>query len=318
MEEKLAGRFLRKEFRVIGWLLVAYYVLMNLMVMVSVFADALIGTLRSLAQGRLNLEPNLQAIQNNAWGYIAALAVGMLVLFVWKNRRFWGEQVFARKRSMTPGVFLAALCLCAGPQLVNSLWVTSLEWVLNQFGHSVMDVLESVSGTNDSVSMFLYAAILAPITEEILFRGWIQESLRPYGKKFAILGSAILFGLFHGNLLQTPYAFLVGLVLGWVALEYSIYWAIGLHMFNNLVLADLMTRLLELLPQTAGELVNLVVLGGFTLAAVGILIAKRREIRDYIRSEWMDRQCLKWFFLNSGFIALLILMVINGAMVLFI
>ena len=45
-------------------------------------------------------------------------------------------------------------------------------------------------------------AILAPVAEELMFRGWILRSLRPYGKRFAVLGSAVLFGIFHGNRLN--------------------------------------------------------------------------------------------------------------------
>jgi membrane protease YdiL (CAAX protease family) len=100
-----------------------------------------------------------------------------------------------------------------GSQMVNSLWLTGLELVMNLFGSSMMPMLEMVSGSTGSFSMFLYGAVLAPISEELLFRGYILRALRPYGKRFAILGSAILFGLFHGNLLQGPYAMLVGLVI---------------------------------------------------------------------------------------------------------
>ena len=46
-------------------------------------------------------------------------------------------------------------------------------------------------------------------------------------------------------------------------------------------------------------------------AAVAILIANRVRVRAYIQSEWIDRRCLKCFFLSAGVIALTVLMVIN-------
>ena len=76
---------------------------------------------------------------------------------------------------------------------------------------TMMAALESSSGMQEGLAMFIYASILAPISEEILFRGLIQHSLLPFGKKFAVFGSALLFGIFHGNLAQTPFAFLAGL-----------------------------------------------------------------------------------------------------------
>ena len=93
------------------------------------------------------------------------------------------------------------------------------------------------------------ASILAPLWEELLFRGYVLRTLRPYGKRFAVMGSGVLFGLFHGNLLQTPYAVLMGLVLGYLTVEYSIHWAVLLHLFNNLVLADLLSRITASLPE---------------------------------------------------------------------
>jgi hypothetical protein len=112
--------------------------------------------------------------------------------------------------------------------------------------------------------------------------------------------SAILFGLFHGNLLQAPYALLVGLLLGYVTVEYSIFWAIALHMFNNLVLADLLTRLSAGWSEVTYGIVSMLLIGGSALASVVILVKKRKRIRDYRRGEWMDRRCLRCFFTSAG------------------
>jgi membrane protease YdiL (CAAX protease family) len=191
-----------------------------------------------------------------------------------------------------------------GAQMVNSLWITLLEMLMNVFDKSVMPVLEAVAGDSDSFSLFLYASILAPIWEEILFRGYVLRTLRPFGKRFAILSSAFLFGLFHGNLLQTPYALLMGLVLGYVTVEYSIGWAVLLHMFNNLVLADLLTRLTANWSEMAYGTLNLILFGGSALVSLVVLLKKRREIRDYQNGEWIDRRCMKCFFTSGGVLAL--------------
>lgn len=217
----------------------------------------------------------------------------------------------AREKRMKPGVFLSLLALCLGSQLVNSLWITVLEAVMNLFGTSAIGILEEVSGSTDSFSMFLYASILAPVAEELLFRGWILRSLRPYGKRFAILGSAVLFGVFHGNLLQTPYAFFVGLILGYVTVEYSIIWAMGIHLFNNLVVADILSRITAALPEMAANGITLGILGAGAIASVIILLKNRQEIGAYRGSEWIDRRCIKCFFLSSGVLALMLIMLGN-------
>ena len=219
--------------------------------------------------------------------------------------------------SVTAGILAALLALCVGTQIVNSLWITLLEWIVSAFGLSVMETLEGVSGEAGSLSMFLYMGIFAPLSEEILFRGLVLETLRPYGKRFAIFGSAVLFGLFHGNLLQTPYAFGVGLLLGYAAVEYSFVWAVVLHLFNNLVLADLLTRLMNVLPVFLQDGLYVLIFGGCFVASLVILGVKAREIREYNRSEWMDRRCLKCFFLNFGVLTLAALMIANMISLLF-
>ena len=173
MDEKYANRFLRREFRVIGWLLVAYYGIMNILTAAAVFSDVLRQFLQSLSRGQFPGNPDIHALMGNGWGYVATVAVGLLFLFCWKEDRFWKESVLASHGRMTGGVFAVLACLCMAAQLVNSLWISGLELVMNQFDRSVMDILESVSGQSDTFSMFLYASILAPVSEELIFRGYI-------------------------------------------------------------------------------------------------------------------------------------------------
>ena len=105
MDEKYVNRFLRREFRVIGWLLVAYYGIMNLMVAAAVLSDTMRQSLEALSQGRFLTEPDLQDIMGNGWGYVATVAIGMLFLFCWKEDRFWKKSVLACHGRMSVGAF---------------------------------------------------------------------------------------------------------------------------------------------------------------------------------------------------------------------
>lgn len=314
MTDKQINKWLRRRFTQVGWILIGYYILMNLLVIL----ELAVAELRWMLEGFLGEGGEDGFFPENAWGYIVTVLTGLLILHAWKGRDYWRNEILVRENKMRPGIFFCLLCFSIGAQMVNSIWIMGLEAVLNLFGLSAMAVLETVSGASDSLSMFLYASILAPVSEEILFRGYVLRSLRPFGKRFAILGSAILFGLFHGNLLQTPYAILMGLILGYVTVEYSIGWAVLIHVFNNLVLADLMTRLTANWPEWAYSLVNLVLLGGCMIASLVILIRRRREIQEYRGSEWMDRRCLKYFFLNSGVLILTVIALVNMISLLFV
>lgn len=62
--------------------------------------------------------------------------------------------------------------------------------------------------------LFFYVAILAPFCEELLFRGLLYHSYRKSRNLvFAGLCSALLFGLYHMNFNQAPYAFALGVMM---------------------------------------------------------------------------------------------------------
>lgn len=311
MTDKQMNRWLRRRFSVIGWLLLLYYGLMTLLTSVTAAVDAVRQTLWAFAAGDFAGNLDWDRLYSNGWGYLAAIFVGLAVLHAWKGDTYWEQELFRKEKSMNRKTFLCVLVFCMGAQMVNSLWISLLELLMNGFGKSVMPILESVAGSSDTFSMFLYASIFAPVWEELLFRGYVLRTLRPYGKRFAIFGSALLFGLFHGNLLQTPYAVIMGLVLGYVTVEYSIGWAICLHMFNNLVLADLLTRLTAAWSEASLGVLNLILFGGSAVISLVILLRNRREIQSYQKTEWMDRRCLKCLFTSAGFVALALLMCTN-------
>lgn len=314
MTDKQINRWLRHRFSAVGWLLLLYYGLMTLLTSVTVATDVASQSFWAFAAGDFTGTIDWDAINGNAWGYLAAVFVGFAILDAWKGKDYRKREIFRKEAAIQGKTVLCLMVLCMGAQMANSLWITFLELLLNPFGKSVMPILENVAGDSDTFSMFLYASILAPVWEELLFRGYVLRSLRPFGKRFAILGSALLFGLFHGNLLQTPYAILIGLVLGYVTVEYSIRWAVLLHMFNNLVLADLLTRLTANWSEMAYGTLNLILFGGGALLSLLILSANRSQIQAYRKGEWMDRRCLKCFFSSFGILVFLVFMGLQMAL----
>jgi membrane protease YdiL (CAAX protease family) len=81
----------------------------------------------------------------------------------------------------------------------------------------------------------LCLTLLAPILEELLFRGAIIRLLLPHYKPWiAILISGLIFGVIHANPAQTVPAILIGCALGWVYyLTRSVLPCILIHIFNN-------------------------------------------------------------------------------------
>jgi sodium transport system permease protein len=116
-------------------------------------------------------------------------------------------------------------------------------------------------------------ALLPAVAEEVTFRGVVLAGLRRSGSRWiAVVGSALVFGLFHINPYHVVAAFGVGLLLGWVALESgSLLPGVLIHLVNNgtQVLLDRVPALAELLRSPV------IVALALASTAVGALIVRR-------------------------------------------
>ncbi len=89
----------------------------------------------------------------------------------------------------------------------------------------------------DTVGRIVYAfsiAVVPALTEEFAIRGAILQPLRKYGDKFAIIASAFVFAILHGNLVQAPFALIAGIGIGYaVCITGSIWTGVLIHFCNN-------------------------------------------------------------------------------------
>ena len=82
----------------------------------------------------------------------------------------------------------------------------------------------------------LTTVVLAPLFEEFIFRKQLIDRSARYGEGAAIVFSALMFGLFHMNLYQFFYAFLLGLVFGYVYLRTRrLRYTVFMHMSINAI-----------------------------------------------------------------------------------
>lgn len=306
MYEQLRLKELRGAYSVQGWAMLIYYGILNVAVMIVMLIDVFIQMFSMAAAGQ---EPDMEKMTeammaNSGWGYFLAIAVGLFVLLLWKKPKFCFGTVWKKGSPMKLGSFLAIFVIFTSAQLGAQLLYMLLEFLFNQAGLSIVQSMESAGGSMDSLSMFLYVGLGAPISEEILFRGLVLRSMEPFGKKFAIFASALMFGIYHGNLIQIPFAFAVGLVLGYVTVEHNIGWAIVLHMFNNLILSDTMTRLTAYLPEPWPELSFWILIIGCALAALIVLIVKRKQVKLWLHRYQDDPLCTRAFWGAPGIITL--------------
>lgn len=123
---------------------------------------------------------------------------------------------------------------------VSDLMNTNLE----MFG--LKNTVNFSNEVNSVPEVLLYAvstAVVPAFAEEFAFRGILMGSLRKYGDVFAIIVSSVMFGAMHGNVVQIPFAFMLGLIFGFVDCKTnSLFPSIGIHFLNNFyaVLMDIL------------------------------------------------------------------------------
>lgn len=157
---------------------------------------------------------------------------------------------------------LTGLAFCVVANFVTN-WIVYLFSLLGIYPPDMPGYMEKTAlslGLN-----ILIFAVLPAIFEEMLYRGYILRILRSYGDGVALWVSTALFALMHGNILQIPFAFMVGAVCGYLALRTrSIFPSILLHFLNNF-----MSTLLQYSQlYTTEERSNQVVLITFAIIAV--------------------------------------------------
>lgn len=136
--------------------------------------------------------------------------------------------------------YLPTLALGFTGQLVTSIVLGILMNVLNVFPQKWVDDLNQTSNLVEdanSLLSFFAVVILAPVFEEILCRGLILKTLNKTMNKWcAIVLSAAIFGIIHGNPIQFIYATALGILLGWIYTKFDSIWVPMLcHLGFNLV-----------------------------------------------------------------------------------
>ena len=132
---------------------------------------------------------------------------------------------------------------------------------------------------------FISVVILAPIFEELIFRGMILNTLTKYNKMFAIIVTSLLFGLLHLNITQAIPAFFMSLVLCYMYVQTdSILVTILAHAGNNL---------LALMSVYSDNFVLItVVIMAFVIYGLITIILKSKEIDVFIKEE---KTSVNWY-----------------------
>lgn len=145
----------------------------------------------------------------------------------------------------------------------EGIWLLFMGAAFSQFTNILMNILqiflqsteyqESMSRITEGKSLLMmvfWMGIIAPAAEEVVFRWLIYLRLRDYLRMgWAIAISGLIFGIYHGNLLQFIYASILGMIFAYtLEMTGSLYSCVLLHMGANiwsLVYPEIGMRLLD-------------------------------------------------------------------------
>ena len=159
----------------------------------------------------------------------------LLIITVFINKRFNTSNEVINKFKIRKIDYLFAPLLVISYIFITYGW---FDYIL--FSIPTGDMFESAMEYFESlpiVILLIETCIIAPIFEEVLYRGILLKGLiNKYNSKRAIVYSSLIFGIAHLNIPQGINAFLLGLILGTVFYyTRSIYLCMIMHFVNNLL-----------------------------------------------------------------------------------
>ena len=175
---------------------------------------------------------NNQTIASSPYVNIGTMALFSIITAILFVARKWTEVSRSYLQSK-PRMAIMWSVLAAFGAVVPSM---ALQEQLPELPNIVEAEMESIMNAHGG---YFVIALLAPLTEEIVFRGAVLRALlkwKPNNHWAMIAISALLFALIHMNPAQMPHAFIIGLLLGWMFYRTdSIVPGVAFHWANNTI-----------------------------------------------------------------------------------
>jgi membrane protease YdiL (CAAX protease family) len=139
---------------------------------------------------------------------------------------------------LKPTKFIMIFFICCGAMYITNFisGILTMAIAYLKGDKQLLNPLEEAVLNGNFTLTLIYAAIVAPIFEELIFRKLLLNKLRRYGDVPAILMTGIAFGLFHMNLSQMFYAAVLGFIFAYITIRTNtIRYSILLHMMVNFI-----------------------------------------------------------------------------------
>ena len=207
----------------------------DMLAVIGIYLLATVGTsivvaiIAAISGGAESLAEKMSSGPMSVLSYALSMGLTIVgVLIYRKLRRGTGRMFHFSLRGFNPMLILWGFVMVLLTGVV-------IEPVLELFPDAFLKMINKM-GMHGGWSI-LMLVVLAPVMEEVLFRGYILEGLKATTPTFAILVGGAMFALFHQNPQQTVYQFICGVAFFLIAYEGgSIIPGIAMHFVNNFVI----------------------------------------------------------------------------------
>lgn len=245
-----------------------------------------------------------------------------------------------KKHNMKPTQLLGAFAISYALMYLSNLagqFFTNIIGIIK--GSPVDDAIADLVSELNPLTAFFVMVLLAPALEEWIFRKLLVDRTIRYGEGTAIFLSGLMFGLFHGNLNQFVYTFLIGAFWAFIyvktgRLRYTIYLHMALNFMGSVgslfFLGAISTLeggssamngfhfLLGMLIPLAIVIPYLIVVFGLVISGIVLLVTNWKRFR-LIPAEFFipKEKRFSVIFLNAGMILYVLFWIIQIVLQLF-
>lgn len=192
------------------------------------------------------VEKNLSAVllaERQRMAQLPCLGISSVLLLLFLRKFYQTDETRRRlgylgkpheKQTVTGGMWAAAAVLgAASSQCFNDL--LEITGINGRFAGYAQEASQVYSG-HSLLILAVVTGLLTPAAEELIFRGLIQKRIRDYlGTRWAVVLSALIFGLYHSYVSQVIFGVCVGLFLGLVLERTNqLLLVMVIHMVSNL------------------------------------------------------------------------------------
>ena len=199
------------------------------------------------------INPDLlyNSLFSNILSVVAIYGAAFPVLYIFTRRLPF---VNPEKRRMGAKDFVGSIMMMLTATIGGNIISNLLASVLSAFkgGEALENPVNDMIAAESFWIGLVFTAILAPVLEELVFRKYICGKLLPLGEGYAVVISALVFGLIHGNIFQCFYCIANGLLWGYVYVKTGkIRYTIAGHMLMNFFCGVLPSFLLSFVDEDA-------------------------------------------------------------------